>query len=179
MRDAPDPLRDAPDPPRDAPDPTPDSSQDATVDAQTDGATEHSVVLRVSGDLDDGELESSRTFGTAGYAPQGERNGWTYMGASVPTGAGDDGVTISFFRFALPEGIGARIVETAWDSLRIRGVYQSPVSDPFFEDEAGRLVALAAAVHHHGQVHRAVAADARRAARRDDHCAGHHRADAR
>jgi hypothetical protein len=68
-------------------------------------ASSRSIVLRIANDLDDGELEDSRSFGTAGFAPQGERNGWIYMGAF------GGGVTISYFRFTVAEAIpmGARV----------------------------------------------------------------------
>jgi hypothetical protein len=75
----------------------------------------------VASDLDDGELDSTGFFGTGGYAPQGERNGWHYLGGygteESPVG---NGLTVAFYRFELPEPIpaGATIEEA---TLRLWG----------------------------------------------------------
>ncbi|MCA9670012.1 MAG: hypothetical protein KC503_30665 [Myxococcales bacterium] len=87
---------------------------DAAFESGGDDLLAPTVVLNmaVQSDLDDGELDGSGSFGTNGYAPQGERNCWTYMGGYSPNVGPGDGTTISFFRFALPRAIpdGATIV---------------------------------------------------------------------
>lgn len=62
-------------------------------------------VLAIAADLDDGELETTQSFGTVGYAPQGERSGWTYMGGYDSASAPGEGLTASFFRFGVDRAI--------------------------------------------------------------------------
>jgi hypothetical protein len=86
-----------------------DSDADVGADAEVD-AEEPLVVDEVwvvATDLDDGELDATRAFGDSGYAPQGERSCWTYMGGYDPTTTPGTSETMSFFRFALPSAIPA------------------------------------------------------------------------
>jgi hypothetical protein len=107
-----------------------DAAVDA-VDARVDAATERSMTLEIAEDLDDGELETSRGFGVGGFAPQGERNSWIYMGGYDSSLISGEGLTVSYFRFRLDEAIpaGSRIVEARM-RLFARDVWEwEPSSD--------------------------------------------------